>query len=129
MSGNGIGRVEVFYREHWGFICSYGWDINGAMVVCRQLGYKYAVRTFEEQGRPWLGQIWLDDVNCTGNEQNLTSCSHRVWRSGFGCQDRRIGSMAAVECSSTGKIFLRYLFELHMYIGILVMCILHCSGN
>ena len=127
MSGNGVGRLEVFYREHWGFICSYGWDINDAMVVCRQLGYKYAVRTFEEQGRPWLGQIWLDDVNCTGNEQNLTSCSYRVWRSGFGCQDRRIGFMAAVECSSTGKIFMYTL--LFWTTCILIVSILHCSTN
>ncbi len=25
------------------------------------------------------GKIWLDDVQCTGSEEQLTDCSHRAW--------------------------------------------------
>ena len=108
LSRNGTGRVEVFYREHWVSICFHNWDINDAVVVCHQLGFKYGFRAFEERDSSSLGKIWLDDVNCTGNEPNLTSCSHHVRGSGNECQNGRF-SLAAVECSSTGKIFIRSL--------------------
>lgn len=33
------GRVEVRFEEQWGSVCSDGFDINDAHVVCRSLGY------------------------------------------------------------------------------------------
>lgn len=54
--------------------------MNDASVVCRQLGYLNAVRAFQGFNIPdGKGQIWLDDVNCFGSEQNLTSCRHSGW--------------------------------------------------
>jgi len=41
---NVSGRVEVFHREEWGSICSDGWDLADADVICRQLGYAHAIR-------------------------------------------------------------------------------------
>ena len=26
-----------------------------------------------------LGQIWLDDMNCLGNESDIAFCGHRGW--------------------------------------------------
>ena len=50
------------------------------MVACRQLGYDYAVRALPRWQVPsGSGQIWLDNVGCYGNEENLTSCYHRGW--------------------------------------------------
>ncbi|CAB4019786.1 Deleted in malignant brain tumors 1 [Paramuricea clavata] len=94
----GIGRVEVFYNDKWGTICDDRWDINDTKVVCHQLGYKYAVKAL--QGRDVLdgtGQIWLDDVSCTGSEQSLSSCSHMGW----GIEDCSHSEDAGVICSST----------------------------
>ena len=81
--------------------------MNDAMVVCRQLGYKYPVRAFEDYDYNfyyWSEQMVFDDVNCTGNEQNLTSCSYHVNSHPYYCRNW-YNSWAAVECSSTGNYF------------------------
>ena len=102
LSADGAGRVEVFYNGKWGTICDHSWDIDDARVVCRQLGYrnKYGVRAF--LGRDvsdGTGPIWLYDVDCIGNELNLTSCSH----SGWGNKHCKHSEDAGIECSSTSK--------------------------
>jgi len=41
---------------------------------------------FSRQGRfignaygPGNGSIWLDDVNCDGDEESISDCSHQPW--------------------------------------------------
>ena len=71
------GRVEVYYNGSWGTVCDDGWNINNSHVVCRQLGFRYAVngsrRAHYGQG---TGLILLDDVFCEGSESSLFSCNH-----------------------------------------------------
>ena len=103
-SANGAGRIEVFYNGTWGTICDRGWDIRDARVVCRQLGYEYAVKTFSLFEVSWMyrlssGPIWLRDVSCAGSERNISRCSH----SGWGVHDCRHFQDAGVQCSTTGK--------------------------
>ncbi|XP_028395739.1 deleted in malignant brain tumors 1 protein-like [Dendronephthya gigantea] len=94
-SSNGIGRVEIFYSGKWGTICDDEWDINDAQVVCRQLGYQKAFAALPGNLVPsGSGQIWLDNVRCSGNEQNLANCSHRGW----GVHDCRHSEDAGVKC-------------------------------
>jgi hypothetical protein len=107
-SEHGTGRVEVFYKGQWGTVCDDNWDLDDARVVCRQLGYKYAIRPIQSGRASFgVGPIWLDDVSCTGNEESLRFCSHRGW----GIENCKHSEDAGVECSNAGKL-LEPLFTL-----------------
>lgn len=32
------GKLEVYVKNEWGTVCSYGWDDADAKVACRSLG-------------------------------------------------------------------------------------------
>ena len=105
------GRVELKYNGVWGTVCDDGWSSSDAYVVCRQLGFgpggSYFRRAYFGQGS---GPIWLDNVQCTGSELTLASCSHlgfNVTRSCSHSED------AGVRCYGTqGKVnWLLYLYN------------------
>ena len=95
------GRVEVLYRGTWGTICSDSWDLPDADVVCRQLGYDGAIRAVSNaafgQG---TGQIWLDDVQCVGNETSISHCNHL----GLGAHNCHHRKDAGVVCRPVGNV-------------------------
>ena len=57
---NATGRVEVYYNSTWGTVCDNYWDIDDARVVCRQLGFSYALNAYGS-ARFWPGN-WADFV-------------------------------------------------------------------
>ena len=72
--------MEIFKNGQWGTVCDDNWDLNDARVVCNQLGFSEAISapmgaSFGEG----TGQIWLDDVGCTGVETRLNQCHHNGW--------------------------------------------------
>lgn len=75
------GRVEVYHSSSWGTICGDSWSLLNAVVICKQLGYPTAIEAIRNSrtfGRA-TGNIWLDNVYCTGNETNLADCRHSDW--------------------------------------------------
>ena len=74
------GRVEVYHSGQWGTVCDDYWDINDGSVVCRQLGYRGAAQVWPRAhfGRG-TGQIWMDNLRCTGNETFLSECTFPGW--------------------------------------------------
>ncbi|XP_044312039.1 scavenger receptor cysteine-rich domain-containing group B protein [Varanus komodoensis] len=74
------GRVEIFYRGHWGTVCDDDWGMSDVGVVCRQVGCGHATdyRTNAYFGHG-TGHILLDNVNCDGSELRLSSCYSLGW--------------------------------------------------
>ncbi|XP_028254274.1 scavenger receptor cysteine-rich type 1 protein M130-like isoform X2 [Parambassis ranga] len=70
------GRVELWRNGQWGTVCDDHWDLMDANVVCAQLGCGYALSVTGQSGSfpPGRGPIYLDDLNCTGREENLWAC-------------------------------------------------------
>ena len=91
--GTVSGRVEVNVKR-WGTVCADDWDINDARVVCRQLGYRYAINTTSRgQGS---GMILMDNVACEGTESSIFNCSHN----GMGNLNCQHGQGAGVTCGT-----------------------------
>lgn len=91
------------HNGEWGTLCDTGWDQEDANIVCRQLGYDGAVAapgkaSFGEG----TGKIWMNNVQCAGNESVLTECDHDGWGNitGSVCSHKHD---ANVVCCPAGK--------------------------
>uniref|UniRef100_A0A4W6FRY0 HHIP like 1 n=1 Tax=Lates calcarifer TaxID=8187 RepID=A0A4W6FRY0_LATCA len=72
------GRVEIYIDGEWGTVCDDLWTTKNAAVVCRQLGFRYALKAAKnsEFGEGKDLRILLDDVQCDGTESSLLDCKH-----------------------------------------------------
>ncbi|XP_067665055.1 uncharacterized protein [Haliotis asinina] len=73
------GRVEVRNNATapWGTVCSDFWGNKDATVTCRMLGYRWG-RALRYYGGG-SGMIYMDSVECTGNENTLAACRYAGW--------------------------------------------------
>ena len=90
--------MEVYHDGQWGTVCDDdSFTIVNARVVCRELGIldSYPQPAEYNQFEEGEGPIWLDDVYCTGSENQLSECPHAGWGGHFEC------SHAGVICGGT----------------------------
>lgn len=106
------GRVEIFISiggvGRWGTVCDDYFDHADATVVCQQyavanpsLGWPASTITAVPHRRAFYGAggnsvpIWLDNVQCAGNESALLGCPHNP----VGTNNCQHGEDAGVQCS------------------------------
>uniref|UniRef100_A0A3Q2QXV8 Macrophage receptor MARCO n=1 Tax=Fundulus heteroclitus TaxID=8078 RepID=A0A3Q2QXV8_FUNHE len=72
--GKNRGRVEVMHKNVWGTICDDSFDNLDGRVICKMLGFQSVTSTFT--ATPGSGKIWLDELQCTGEESDIFECRH-----------------------------------------------------
>ncbi|XP_063595019.1 uncharacterized protein LOC134771996 isoform X1 [Penaeus indicus] len=94
------GRVEVNLAGKWGTVCDDDFDDYDAKVVCRMLGYQGdAVAHKNARFGRGSGPVWLDSLDCTGEESDLRLCK----KSPPGASDCVHSEDAAVSCYATRR--------------------------
>ncbi|XP_013406107.1 fibropellin-3-like isoform X2 [Lingula anatina] len=75
INGKYGGRVEVKHNGVWGTVCDDYWNNTDAKVFCKSLNLPHsnAVAVQSAYFGQGTGDIWLDDVLCTGSEPNIAS--------------------------------------------------------
>nr|XP_020663048.1 soluble scavenger receptor cysteine-rich domain-containing protein SSC5D-like isoform X1 [Pogona vitticeps] len=90
------GRLEIFHEGQWGTVCDDMWDLLDVAVVCRELDCGEALAA---PGGAFFGEgnsvIWLDDVQCQGEEATLAECHTSPW----GTNNCRHSEDAGAVCS------------------------------
>ena len=76
------GLVEIFHNGEWGTICDDAPNITAvSLVACKQLRFETVLRA--DIGSSWNqirpNKMWLDEIDCNGNETRLDMCHHHPW--------------------------------------------------
>ncbi|XP_052784595.1 uncharacterized protein LOC128220288 [Mya arenaria] len=73
------GRVEITRNGVTGTVCDDSWDNNDAIVLCKMLGFRFGEARAGGSYGLGTGPIWLDEVECTGEEMSLMDCPSSNW--------------------------------------------------
>ena len=101
------GRLEVYHNGTWGTVCNDAsdqrgdqYDNNMANVVCQMLGFSLGQVKVDTEFGEGTGPIWMDSVDCSGDETSIFDCHHDRW----GVHDCSHSEDVGVVCSNySGK--------------------------
>ncbi|CAH3104910.1 unnamed protein product, partial [Porites lobata] len=72
------GLVQVYYNKTWGWVCADQWDKKDADVACRMMDFNGSLSAFYDSEKIMQTNpaVWLNNMQCTGNESSLFFCKH-----------------------------------------------------
>ncbi|KAM9804824.1 uncharacterized protein marco [Neosynchiropus ocellatus] len=91
--GKTRGRVEVLHNRIWGTVCDDNFDTLDGRVICKMLGFSTATEVYTAAAGS--GQIWLDDLRCSGTESDIFACAHN----GIGVNNCNHNEDAGLQCA------------------------------
>ncbi|XP_065121920.2 scavenger receptor cysteine-rich domain-containing protein DMBT1-like [Paramisgurnus dabryanus] len=95
------GRVEVLHDGQWGTVCDDDWYLSVAELVCIELDCGDAI---DAESNAYFGEgsgpIWMDEINCVGNESSLVDCGILGW----GIHDCEHNEDAGVTCKAPVRL-------------------------
>lgn len=93
------GLVQVYYNKTWHWVCADQWDKKDADVACRMMDFNGSLSAFYDSEKTMQTKpaVWLNNMQCTGNESSLFFCKH----GGLGSHDCK--AKAGVICRPKGK--------------------------
>ncbi|XP_076861240.1 antigen WC1.1-like [Brachyhypopomus gauderio] len=115
------GRVEVLHETSWATVYDADFDQQDAEVVCRELGCGRPVEVLGAAafGRG-EGQMWTEELQCRGNESEITlcpisrslnlNCSHDI-NVGLTCSGHTAARLVNGWDSCSGRVELQYLSD------------------
>lgn len=68
------GYVEAYYDGEKGYIGDKHWSHKTEEVVCRSTHCGQPIVGTENVYRPLKSKVWLNELNCNGNEESLWEC-------------------------------------------------------
>ncbi len=102
---SGKGRVEIYYDGEWGMVCDDYWGMKDARVACRQLGFDGAEEAIVKLGGRSDLRFWLDNVQCSGNENRLGDCP-REYNIPWGSDNcSPVSEAAGVRCITSPGVY------------------------
>ncbi|GLC34632.1 AGAP004118-PA [Pleodorina starrii] len=119
------GRLEVWHNLNWGTVCSDWWHRVNSEVSCRALGFHTGCvvdpSSFNQTATdepacttrdaasliapstPATASIWLDNVDCYGDETGLAACERNAW----GYHDCKHNQDVYLKCTNHPQGFVR----------------------
>ncbi|XP_056897293.1 scavenger receptor cysteine-rich type 1 protein M160 [Takifugu flavidus] len=93
------GHLQVYHKGEWRYVGDKNWKRSTEEVVCRSTNCGTPVSS-KESFRPSDSKVWLNDLNCKGNESHLWDCENPGW----GTSNFQKDTARKVQCSNNIKI-------------------------
>ena len=99
--------MEVKVNGTWGSICRADTFINQyvATVICRHMNFKDGYETVFPTFPSLNGTVWLNDINCNGDERSLKECRLAGFETKPSAKCSTHKYDLAVKCYSDGETF------------------------
>ncbi|XP_010774171.1 scavenger receptor cysteine-rich type 1 protein M130 [Notothenia coriiceps] len=96
------GIIQIYHDNKLGYIGDKHWSNKTEDVVCKSTQCGKGYGSTQEPAMQPVDPVWLNEVECKGNERHLGECKHP----GFGISQFDSGTLRKIQCSNKINISL-----------------------
>ncbi|XP_034001175.1 scavenger receptor cysteine-rich type 1 protein M160 [Trematomus bernacchii] len=97
------GYIQIYHDNKLGYIGDKHWSNKTEDVVCKSTQCGKGVGSTQEPAMLPIDRVWLNEVECKGDELHLGECTHP----GFGISQFDTGTLRKIQCSNKINISLQ----------------------